>query len=195
MTQKTSFQTARYDTMFSTYYWNIWLDPKNPINKVECIPGYSKKQGFDESPHKIEMLQSIFVRLANSGYFQKITHIDFFERQGDLVNKKTDPKIFTLTQKQLILEDGAGANYMNIIDFTIFVKKFYDQIRLGKPTGHLIPERKKAISKDDFFDVTKHKFTTIQELDLYCSKLIVHKHPFGQVTNFRTKYLLQNTLV
>ena len=113
--------------------------------------GYSKFNGHDEAKDKKQMLKRAIIRLTKKGYFNKISHWQFYQRQGRYINTDTDKLLFILTPKQAHLEPAVLVDR----DMVRFFERFYAFIRDGKDLADLLPPTRASFSKDDYLDVDK----------------------------------------
>jgi len=190
------------DKIYSTYFWIIALDPtheKNYNPNVTEITGYSKMQGHDETKDKAQLLMARIVMLFTRGYFERGTHIDFYMRQGELMNKSNCRHLVTLRRKDFELDESLIASrqlYQNFVDKGLlkFLNDFYDCVAHGKNVKYLLPKKSKLFNKDDYFDPAKvhesMKIKTHQSLYAYSEMLIKNGHAFDAVMNFIKKYEL-----
>lgn len=180
-------KTGKWDTMYSTYYWNMHLDPKFPGNSIPVMTGYSKMAGDNEAHDKDELLKRKIVTIYLNSYFNRFTHWEIFFRVGHIIDKKRDPKLLVLyPHNYFIPEDNH-----DIVEkrFGIFLKEFYERkLRHMSMEGLLEPGARKLKSQDDFLDVSKQHLPTIAHLHAYISRLYRNGHPPGAVESFFIKY-------
>lgn len=181
--------TEKKDSFYSTYWWEIWLDKNHFDNspRVEKMTGYSKYKGMDEAKDKEYLLMSRIKMLFTNGYLSRCKMIEIFWKKGDVVNKKTDPKIVTLYSNTFMLEPHYLSPKFN--EWQLFLRRLYDVVRTGKGMEFLLPEMKAGFSKDDYLNIDKYFFTSIEQLQNHCTKLGRNGHPFPAIEKFHRDYL------
>lgn len=176
------------DKIYSTYWWEIYLDHNHERNwnkKVEMLTGYSKFQNHDEAKDKNQMLMTKVLMLATNGYFERCKYIIMYKRIGNLVDKSKDKIIFTLKPKDYILPtENIGQNP----ELVTFLTNLYDHIKTGKNIRNLLPKSQAKFSKDEYFQIERHSFPSHRHLYNWAEKMIKDGHSFLQVQNFVVKY-------
>jgi hypothetical protein len=170
-----------------TFWWIIYLDPKNPENKTLEIHGYSKFQNHDESKDKNEMLMAKCEMFYKNGYLKRATHIDIYVRKAPMPSTEDDPLIITLYSNDYKLSDY----YVKHINWRVrkFLQNYYDAIKGGRPALGLRPLKDKVQAAVDDFDVNTYNFKTYGELYTQADKLISLGNPPGRVQAFIDEYI------
>lgn len=179
------------DKIYSTWWWEIELDHNHPRNynpKVTTLTGYSKMQGHDEAKDKTQTLMKRILMLATNGYLDRCKYIIIYKRGGNIINKSSDKIICTLFPKKF---DIPIENIGKMPKTTKFLTDLYDHLATGKNIKNLLPKSEVKFSKDDYFDISKHDFTTQAHLYSYAEQKIKDGHAYGQVQSFVAKYLEQ----
>lgn len=180
-------KTGKWDTMYSTYYWNIHLDPKHPANSIPVMTGYSKMAGENEAHDKDNLLKRKIITIYLNSYFNRFTRWEIFLRTGPVIDKKRDPKILVLYPHHY---DIPEQNHDVIFKrFGMFLKEFYERKLVGTSMeGLLEPGSRKIQSNDDYLDVEKQHLPTIAHLYAYASRLSRNGQPQGAVDHFINRY-------
>ena len=178
------------DTLMSTYWWVMILDGNHPQNnpRVPFMHGYSKFQYHDEAKDKLHMLMRKIQMLVNNGYHLRAKQIIIHKRAGDIIDKSRDPVIVVLYKGDFSIGNEFVSD-KNYLPLSIYLRKLYAGIRNKEDVSNLLPKRRASFSKDDYLDVNKHVFNSINQLDHYCLKLAANAHPPGAILNFKIKYL------
>ena len=175
-------KTGKWDNFYSTYFWNINLDPSNPINNTPVLTGYSKKVGENEAADKIQLLKRKIVNLYLNGYFKRIRSIDFYQRTATHIDKKRDPKILVIMPTTYeIPELNREVIFKHFGNFLI---EFYDRIKNEQSMDGILPRMKKIRSQDEFLDPSRYQFKTEGHLYAHAARLLNHGHPTGAVNHF-----------
>lgn len=177
------------DKIYSSFWWKIELDSNNPRNynrNVQTLTGYSKFQGHDEAKDKIQMLMRKIIMLATNGYLDCSTDIIIYKRMGELIDKKRDIELVTLFRKDYNMPiENIGKNP----ELVEFLKKLYSHIRDGIKVDNILPRPRAQFNKDEYFEITRHNFSTHAHMYSWAEKMIKDGHSFLQVQNFIVKYL------
>lgn len=186
-TKPSIIKTGKWDTFYSTYWWNIYLDPEHPDNTTERLTGYSKKEGESEAQDKDQLLKRKILNFYLNGYFKRIKYIEFFLRAENMIDKKRDPKIL------LIYPDHYDIPEMNhdviFKKFGAFLHDFYDRVQHNKDMNAMLPKgNKKITSKDDFLNTEKQFFKSIAHLYAHAARLLRYGHAPGEVEAFIQRY-------
>lgn len=180
-----SLKTGKWDTFYSTYYWNIHLDLNHPQNSIEVLTGYSKKVGESEAQDKEQLLKRKIINLFLNSYFKRMFRIDFFMRTEFVIDKKRDPKILVIYPDHY---DIPEANHDVIYKkFGVFLKEFYDRIDQHRSMDGILPKGRAFISGDQFLNPDNYKFKTVGHLYAHASRCSIHGHPPGEVEAFILK--------
>lgn len=180
--------TPNWDIHYSTYYWEIYLDPLHKLNNpnVEKLTGYSKKEFQNEGQDIVHLLKSKIFNLNKNGYFERMKKIIIYSRHGEMIKKKTDPDILILFPNSFNIPNE---NHDYIFKrFGAFLHEFYLRKRDNKSMEGLIPKLRQRTSNDSFLDCTKQNFSSLSQLYTYCGRLLLHGHSEGEVNHFITKY-------
>lgn len=194
-TTKTKFEPhgtiktpIQWDKLYSTYYWKIYLDKKNPKNSfnVEFLQGYSKVEHQRESQDTTHLLKSKILNLYKNDYFNRIERIEIYQRLDAIINTKNDIKIMILEPNKYDL----NPNFLDKLfkNYGLFLEDFYNRIINGLPMDGIIREKRKAISEDDRLNINLVKLQNLSALYSYAARLLIHGHPQGAVNNFILKY-------
>ena len=190
----TNKQEQPWDKLYSTYWWEIYLDGSHPQNspKGHKFTGYSKKQGHDEAKDKEQLLMRRVLALASHGYIERSEKIIFHYRpqSNEFINKATDPVLFTLRPTK-VERDPRMLN-KKYDQINSFLDRLYKAIRTGERIDNILPKQKATFSKDDYFDVSKWFFKSREQLDNHCRKLSRHDHPFDAIMKFHADYVERN---
>jgi hypothetical protein len=187
-TQNSEKNTPNWDNHYSTYYWEIFLNPlhKNNNPNVEKLTGYSKKERQSEAQDIAHLLKAKILNLHTNGYFDRSKKIVIYMRAGAIINKRTDPDIITLYPTHY---DIAPGNHDYIYKrFAAFLNEFYLRLTEHKSMENILPKLKQRISKDYFTDVTKMSFSNISQLYSHGARLLLHGHSESEVSHFIVKY-------
>lgn len=175
------------DKMTSTFWWEMFLDPAQPLNCVEKMTGYSKFQGHDEAKDKRQLLMRKVIMLYTTGWLNKSTQICMYCRVGEFIDKKRDEMMFVLKRDHVEL----SPRYLQDFELVRFFEKFYQMLRSGKDVKTLLPAPKAHFSKDEYLNIDlQHPRIGTDEMKLnnYCARLIRNGHAFGAVNHFFTQY-------
>lgn len=178
---------TKWDKIFSTYYWIIYLDPAHPQNnpRIQYMRGYSKAEKQSEARDKDYLLKSKVINLAKHGYLDKCTHIEMKRRTGNTINESIDKVIFTLYKKDFKIPP----EHLDKSSFIRWLEDLYQAHRKDKNFDGLLSKPKTDFSQDDLFKIEKYKFATLRQLIAQCDRFINFGHPKGMVEGFYTKYL------
>lgn len=182
----TQIKNKPWDKFYSSYYWNIYLDPDNPRNVTEMLTGYSKKVNENEAQDKDNLLKSKILNLYTNSYFNNSLKIEFFAKTDFVIDKKKDPCILILYPNAYKIPPTNG-EYM-VKRFGVFLEEFYQRKKKGLAMEGLIPRNGNRTSLDQLFDVTRYNFKTEAHLLSRCAQFLTYGHPSGQVTAFMNKY-------
>lgn len=176
-----------WDTLTSSYYWNINLNPLHPQNTTPLLVGYSKKVNQSEAQNKEQLLKRKILNLYNNGYFDRCKSIELFMRVDAIINKKLDPCIIVLYPTHYDIKE---LNH-NIIykKFGSFLNEFYERIKLKKDLADLLPNTRKLYkSNDDLFKIELYNFANVGQLYTKAANFLRYGHPQGIVEDFINKY-------
>ena len=177
------------DKINSTWWWEIELDPTHKRNynpNVTHLYGYSKFQGHDEAQDKDQMLMRKIVMLATNGYLNRSRQITVYRRGTNLINKQADPIVCVLYAGDFGIPANQVGNFPALVSF---LRKLYDQLLAGGDVKYLLPKVTATYSKDEIFDITRHKFPSQGHLYAWAEQKIKDGHSYVQVQNFVVKYL------
>lgn len=180
---------ANWDKMYSSFYWNIHLNPAHEKNMphVKMLTGYSKKIGQDEAKDKKDLLiRKIYTLASSNGYLDRALRMEFYHKKNQIIDKSTDSLVVTLFPNTFrFAEQYLKPDYERI---QIFLNDLYQLRREGKSTDNILPKKKTFFSKDEYFDISKIHFNLPDQLENYCAKLVKNGHAWPQVMQFRLKY-------
>lgn len=177
---------GNWDTIYSSFYWQINLNRAHEFNTAEKLTGYSKRVGESENQNKDLLLKRKIVNLLLNGYFNRMNSIEIFQRTEFCIDKKRDPKIIILypthfdlpeLNKELILKK-----------YGAWLKQLYDFIQQKKDVRDLLPANKKPVSKEEFLNINRYHFTSVAQLYSHAARLLVNGHAEGQVNHFINSY-------
>ena len=172
----------KWDTIYSTFYWNIHLDIKHPMNSTPVLTGYSKKEGDRENKDPDAMLKRKILNLLINGYFKRMERIDIFMRTEFAIDKKRDPKILVLYPTHY---DIPELNHDVIFKkFGVFLKEFYDRLNASKSMDGLLPKMKSQMQHEDYLKPENFKFPTVAHLYQHAARCITNGHASGEVNHF-----------
>ena len=175
-----------WDVHYSTYYWEIYLDPMSEHNSalVKCLTGYSKKEGQSEARDIHYLLKAKLMNLNKNGYFERILYIKIFQRTGEMINKRFDPCILMVYPKHYVIpDDNHDLIYKR---FARFLDELYRRKKDNLSLEGLLPRLREKWSKDDLINITfmSKYINNFQQLYTHAGKLLIHGHPEGAVENF-----------
>jgi hypothetical protein len=185
------------DKLFSSFYWEIELDPTNPLNKgAITLHGYSKEQNRAENRDKTQLLCNIILRINKAGYFNRFKEWRIYKRVGEFINKDVDNLFLIMYADTYKIADCKSnepktrEQYQRIIKF---LSDFYDA-RAGKEVKNLLPQRENVFnfSTEELLDPRRVKFQSLKDLYAYCSKLISNGVAFGRVDHFKAQVMQIN---
>ncbi len=181
------------DKANSTYWWIMYMDLKNPLNRpsVPEIVGYSKFQDMAEARDINNVLMAKLEMFAKNGYLQRTHRIEVYKRMGNFPSKTTDLLLFTLFEKHYLVPNKEILKLPGVI--VSYLRRFYDAVAHGKPIKNLrpIPDHKK-MSKDDLFNIANYNFKDYNELYEFATKQINSGEAPGMVHGFINKYVEKN---
>lgn len=180
-----------WDTIFSTYWWEIELNPAHSENngKGHRLTGYSKAQGQAENRDKHNLLMVKILMLIRMSYLKRCNKISFYEKRNSFIEKKADTLILELVPNDFCIYPEYRYDRL---DLSKFLKTIYQDVLTGKSVEYLLPlkkEIKKDHSLDVRLDIHKYYFTTFHELQSHCEKLAAEGFPAQMVKHFLTKYV------
>lgn len=180
-----------WDTIFSTYWWEIELNPSHPANnsKGHRLTGYSKAQGQSENRDKHNLLMVKILMLIRMSYLKRCNKISFYEKRNSFIEKKEDTLILELVPNDFCIYPEYRYDR---VDLAKFLKTIYQDVLTGKSVEYLLPlkkEIKKDYSLDTRLDISKYYFNTFGDLQIHCEKLASEGFPLNLVKNFLTRYI------
>jgi hypothetical protein len=185
--EQNKIKPFQWDTLTSTYYWYIELDPNHAQNSVPGLTGYSKVVNQNEAQDKDNLLKRKIVTLFNNSYLLRAKKIEFYQRSGDYIDKKRDPKILILYRDNY---DIPELNHDIIFKkFGAFLKEFYYRLENRKSMEGILPKQKNlSTNLDDLFNVDKYNFPSLAHLYAKASNFSRHGHAPGLIDDFVRKY-------
>lgn len=175
----------KWDAIYSTFYWNIYLDPMNSRNSTPVLTGYSKKEGEREAQDKDQMLKRKILNLFINGYFNRMERMEIFMRTEFCIDKRRDPKILILYPRHY---DIPELNHDVVFKkYGVWLKEFYDRINERKSMAGILPKGRSQMSHDDFLKPENFKFPTVAHLLSHAARCITNGHAPGEVNNFIIK--------
>ena len=175
------------DKVNCTYWWWMFLDTKNPLNKVPDMQGYSKFQHMAEAINKEDVLMAKMEMLYKHGYIEKSTRIEIYRRVAPLPSLQNDKLVITLLPKDYIIPP----KMVYPPRLNEFIQKFYKRVAKNESVEGLrpLPERTKVQSETDLFNVNNHNFTTYSSLYLWAEKQIADGRNQTMVQSFIDNYI------
>jgi len=179
----------KWDTINSTYYWTIDLDPMNKKNNpnVPQLTGYSSMIGSLENSDKEHLLMRKVIMFVRNGYLDRSKLISVYKRAGAWIDKSNSNLVLELYPLDFCLHP-----FIQSQQFTIFLKKIYNEVLTGQRVDYLLPLPKQAdkeVSIDNKLNV--HNYTYVRklsDLSLLCEKLIKQGIAQGQIEHFYRKF-------
>ncbi|MCR9252078.1 MAG: hypothetical protein NXI20_16755 [bacterium] len=173
------YKSAPWDSQNSTFKSVIYF------RNGKTIPGYSKRQGFQEVANKQALVQNWVLRLYRDGYLDnQNARVDEVECIEFSVRSKGDyTHAFTLYQTYVEWNPDFYRDYLND-----FFSNFYSLKRDRKDPYELLYISTKS-KKADPLDLSRHRFYTTIDLKNHCIRLIESNiRALGEVRNFYIKY-------
>lgn len=177
-----SKKAHNWDRLKSSFYWKINLDEKT--NDVKDFTGYCKIVGQSEAQDKEYLLKSKICMLYKYGYLNpsKTLSIEIYERTTNIIDTKLDPKIIILYPTHF---DIPQLNHDLIYKkFGRFLTDFYDDIKNNRDVYLRLASRKKPTNKDEFLNINRIEFRSVQHLYQYAARLCDYGHANGAVEDF-----------
>lgn len=185
---ETQTKVLIWDKLFSTYWWEISLNPNHPSNKDRHLKltGYSKAQGQSEHRDKHALLLGRIVMLIQRGYIEKCERIQIFQRRGTFIEMDKGVLILELTPKDYCITQEYKEDKAN---FNVWMKQIYNEVLNGQTVDYLLPKPKPITdySKDEKLNPVNFHWKKISDLTLYVEKLLSEGFPRGAVLSFYQK--------
>lgn len=177
----------KWDTEFSTYFWQIHMDYKHVFNTTPMLTGYSKVRDQSEAQDKDYLLRRKICMLFKNGYFERMKRVEFFFKTAEVMDKRKAEKILICFPKTY---DIPEANHDIIFKkHGMWLKTFYELINSGQSIDDILPKvRREGVDKDQFLNVESHEFPSTGHLYAYAARLSAHGHPPGAVEHFIRQY-------
>lgn len=172
--------------MKSTWWWLMFLDRNNPVNKVDVMYGYSMYQGRDEKKDKERLLMDIIIRLFVNGWFSKADKIVVYKRTGEFIEKDKDKTAAILTATGYTLTPEFEKPFKD------FLTKFYKLVRDGQNVRFLLPATRASLGRDEYLNIDVQHLKIkgdISRLYDYCSRLVRNGHRFADALSFYHRYI------
>jgi hypothetical protein len=170
----------QWDSNYSTYFWDIFLDEMHPQNKVEKMRGYSKKQGENERNDKFDLLCIKVKMFVNQGYLKRIKYIQIYKRAGLIIDRQNDPCILTLYPENFEFADVMSNEFKRC---AAYIADLY-KINSGALNVKLKSFQKSEISRDIQADPNAVNILTMDQLVNHCARLKSSGYPDGVINHF-----------
>lgn len=180
-----------WDTIFSTYWWEIELNPAHPDNRGNghTLTGYSKAQGHSENHDKHQLLLVKVRMFVQQGYLKRCNKISIYHRYGSFIEKKVDNLVAELVPQDFCIYPEYPYDRLAL---SKYLKSIYQDVLTGKSIDYLLPlpkEPNKDYSRDTRLDIHKYFFDTFHDLQIHCEKLTSEGFPAHLVKHFLLKYV------
>jgi len=182
-------QNLTWDTIFSTYWWTIQLDPSHPSNTGSIeLSGYSKAQGHRETSDKHQRLCSILLMFIQRKYLEKSKRIMIYKRSAAFIDKDHDNLVLELTPFDYVLHPIYSDRRTEMI---MFLKTLYNEVLKGNSVEYLKPKKKIVLTAniDAELNVDKYFIVTHDQLHTTVERLLANGHSKKAVEHFYKKYV------